>query len=245
MKRTLLEDLDDVHKVFPLRERSPSVETPDSEEENDEEAVDDRGRGLEEIVVVRRDELSQLIDEEAQADAADHSRHRASRRADEGEQNDDCHEHQKPTPKQVGDVKPLATELWIVRQPQLRAHDEDRRYRTNERRIEQPHHVDGSDWEARERSTHLLRHGSMLPGFKAGPTRRDRSLEVGRWPPEMKATGIEPAQDFNRRLCVTGENTLAHPTVLFRPLFVRPVEPAPRSLSSRRDRGARGVLRLR
>ena len=44
-----------------------------------------------------------------------------------------------------------------------------RRRHPDERTFERP---------AGEGGTHLLRHGSMLPGFKAGLTRGDRSLEM-------------------------------------------------------------------
>src|SRR5205085_568431 len=90
------------------------------------------GGRLEEVVVVRGDELAELVDEEAEADAGDERRRPTGAATEQGEQDRDRDHHQKAPPEQVGDVEAVAAELRVVGEPELGADAEDRRHRGDE-----------------------------------------------------------------------------------------------------------------
>src|SRR5207247_11230672 len=72
--RKLLGELDGVDETLLGTEGAESAYLPSREEQDDEQRVDERGRRLEEVVVVRRDELSELVDERAKPRTADPGR---------------------------------------------------------------------------------------------------------------------------------------------------------------------------
>ncbi len=109
----------------------------------------DGGR-LEEIVVVRRDELPQLVDEEAEADAAEDRPDAPHDGVEEREEEDDRDQHPGPAPQQMRDVQAVSSELRIVRQPELGPDDEDGAGPADDHRVEQRPDVVGTHPDARE-----------------------------------------------------------------------------------------------
>jgi hypothetical protein len=133
--RRLPHEVDRVRQLLGGRQPAAPLERPGEEEEPDEDEVDQRRGGLEEVVVVRGDELAQLVDEEAEAHAAHNGGREARRAPEERDQQADRQHHEDPAVEQVRDVQPAAAELRVVGQPQLRADDEDGRDRGDEERL--------------------------------------------------------------------------------------------------------------
>src|SRR5438874_593725 len=78
---------------------------PEAQEEQDQEAVDKRDGGLEEVVVVRGDELAEFVDEQPEAGSANQRRQPLAPFADHGQQEHERNEHEQSAPEHVGDVK--------------------------------------------------------------------------------------------------------------------------------------------
>jgi hypothetical protein len=97
------------------------------EEEDHEEHLEDGGRGLEEVVLVRRDELAELVDEGAETGATDHGCSEPRARREVQKQKKDRDEHSETAPQHLGDVQPTAAKLWIIRCREENADYDDRR----------------------------------------------------------------------------------------------------------------------
>src|SRR5205814_8169729 len=85
-----------------------------SEEENDEERVEDRRGGLEEVVVVARHELAEFVDERAEAGPAHYRGDEACGRGEIEKEQHDRDEHPETAPEDVRDVQTAAAELRIA-----------------------------------------------------------------------------------------------------------------------------------
>ena len=105
-------------------ERSAAPQPPREAPQGEEHEIQDRHRRAIEVVVVRGDELAQLVDEEAEADAAHDGGHPPHRRVPEDEQDHDGDEHEQPAPQHVGDVEPAAAQLRIAGQAEEAADGE-------------------------------------------------------------------------------------------------------------------------
>ncbi len=104
----------------------PSSREPADHAEQDHEAhVDDRDRRAVEVVDVLGDELPDLVDEEAKADAADHRRRGLRCRAEEGERGDHARGQQQAAPEHVRDVQRRAADLRISGRGEERPREED------------------------------------------------------------------------------------------------------------------------
>ena len=134
-----------VHQALLGRPRPVPSDRPDGQEQENEDDVDHRRRRLEEVVVVGGDELADLVDEESEADAPHERAHVPPRATEVGEQDDDHGHHRQAAPQQMGDVQLAATELRIVRGPQLQADDQDHRHRSDEERVEQRPDLDAAN----------------------------------------------------------------------------------------------------
>jgi len=117
----LADQLDRVADLLGLVEAAMSLVGARAEVEADEDQVDQARRRLVEVVVVGGDELAELVDEEAEADAGDQRRHLAGAAAEQAEQDRQRHDHEDATPEQVGDVEAVAAELRVVGQVELGA----------------------------------------------------------------------------------------------------------------------------
>ncbi len=128
-----------VGEVF-LRSRSAGDpnQSVRHEHDDDEYVHDFCGRTVE-IVVVFRDELADLVDEQAEPDAAEHGPERAQRRADERQQHDHGERHPEPAPQHVRDVQVPAADLRVPRRGEEEARDEHGRDRDDEERHQVPH----------------------------------------------------------------------------------------------------------
>jgi hypothetical protein len=122
----LRQDVERIHQILPGLESTPPLDRPAAQEENDEDDVDDRRGRLEEVVVVSGDELPDFVDEDPEPDAAEERGRRSQGATDEGEQQADGDEHEQPAPEEMSDLQVAPSQLGIVRQPQLRADDQDR-----------------------------------------------------------------------------------------------------------------------
>src|SRR5665648_1180163 len=81
-----------------------AAQPAEEEEEPHEDDVDDGDDRLEEVVVVRRDELAELVDEEAEADAPRERAQDVPQPSLQGQEQDDGDEHAEAAPEQVGEV---------------------------------------------------------------------------------------------------------------------------------------------
>ena len=104
----LLAELDRVHKALLGTEGAELPDLAGRQEEHDEERVEDRGRRLEEVVVVARHELPDLVHERAEPRATDDGCDQARGEREVEEQQDDRDEHAEPAPEHVRDVQPAA-----------------------------------------------------------------------------------------------------------------------------------------
>ena len=129
------EEIERAGDVLVLGEAPPLSGPAREKIEADEEDVDDRGRGLEEIVVVRGHELADLVDEESEPGAADHRGGLAPAPPDKGEQHPEGDHHQQAAPQQVRDVQLASAERRIVRQEQLQPDDQDHPDRRDQERV--------------------------------------------------------------------------------------------------------------
>ena len=106
----LLEVVDGVDEILLPADRAAQLKIAKGEIDEDERDVDERDRRLEEIVVVARDELADLVDERSESDSADERGPQSRSVAEEGELGEQRRRHQQASPKHVGDVKSRAAE---------------------------------------------------------------------------------------------------------------------------------------
>jgi len=125
--RELLGELDSVDQALLGAQAAESPDLARCEEEDHEERIEDRGRRSEEVIVVTRHELPELVDERAKPGSADDRRDQTRRGGQIQEQQGDRDEHPEPAPEHMGDVQASAAELGIAGRFEEDADDHDRR----------------------------------------------------------------------------------------------------------------------
>src|SRR5204863_1059508 len=110
----LLEIVEGVDEILLPADHATQPEIAKCEIYQDEGDVDERDGRLVEIVVVARDELADLVDEESESDAADERTPEPSAVAEEGEAEEEGDRHQQAAPEHVGDVKSRAAHARIA-----------------------------------------------------------------------------------------------------------------------------------
>ena len=98
-----------------------------AEHDQHEHDVHDRRGGLVEVVVVRGDELADLVDEQPEPDPTDQRRGRPHHGPDVREQQVDRQQHQQAAGQHVRDVQALAADLRVAAQPEDQPGDQHRR----------------------------------------------------------------------------------------------------------------------
>src|SRR5216683_2947942 len=132
----ILEELNGVHQALVGRHRPGVTYPPDDQHQHGKDHVDQCRRWLEEIVVVGRNELAELVDEGAKAYPPDQGSYRPDTRCDEGQQDSDCDNHAQSAPKDVGNVETSAADLRVVRCLQVDAQRQDRQDRSNQKEVQ-------------------------------------------------------------------------------------------------------------
>src|SRR5439155_22525493 len=89
------------------------------------ECIEDRGGGLEKVVVVARHELAELVDERAEAGPAHYRGDEACGGGEIEEQQDDRDEHPETAPEDMRDVQTAAAELRVAGRLEEDADDHD------------------------------------------------------------------------------------------------------------------------
>jgi hypothetical protein len=135
--RELLGELGGVDQAFFGTETAKSSDLACREKEDHEQRVDDRGSGLEEVVVVRGHELAGLVDEGAEASPAEHRGGKSSRRRKVEEQKQDRDEHPEAAPEDVSDMETSAAELRVIGRREDDPDDDDRRHGGDQERVQQ------------------------------------------------------------------------------------------------------------
>jgi len=109
--------VDGVRQVLARVDRAAVGEELHTEHQQHERDVHDRGGRAVEVVVVRGDELADLVDEQPEPDPADERRGRPDHRSDVGQQQHDRHQHQQSARQHVRDVQTAAADLRVTHQP--------------------------------------------------------------------------------------------------------------------------------
>ena len=130
-----LGELDRVYEALPRAQPAKPADLPDGEEHHGEEDVHERGRGLEEVVVVRRDELPELVDERAESSATDDRREQAGERREEEQEQTEGDEHSESAPQNVRDVQPAASQARVAGGLEADADQQQGRDRGDEERV--------------------------------------------------------------------------------------------------------------
>ncbi|KAB1906967.1 hypothetical protein [Micromonospora sp. AMSO31t] len=94
-----------VDPMLLVGERAAVHAEADHQPDEDDGAVDDGGDRLVEVVVVRRDELADLVDEEPEADAADHGGEAGDPGTEEEQGQQLAGQHAQPAPQDVCHVQ--------------------------------------------------------------------------------------------------------------------------------------------
>jgi hypothetical protein len=115
-----------------VRIAAPAVDDLPDQDQHDHDDVDQRRRRLVEVVVVRRDELADLVDEQPEPDPADQRGERPDHRAGPGQHRDDGDRHEQPAPEHVRDVQAVAAELREPGQREQPARHQDGQHRDGE-----------------------------------------------------------------------------------------------------------------
>ena len=84
-----------------------------NQENGDEDHVDQTDGGFVEVVVVRREELPQFVDEGAESDAGQNRRQAVQRPTQEREQQNEGHQHEGPAPQHVSYVQAVSAKLRV------------------------------------------------------------------------------------------------------------------------------------
>jgi hypothetical protein len=151
------------------REGGTLFDAPAEKEQQDEDAVDERDGGAEEVIVVAGDELAQLVDERAEADASHYRRDPLDTTTEERQERDEAGEHEEPTPEHVGDVEPVPAQLREAGEREEEADRQDRDDRPNEHSL-QEHAELGVTSERCSMllAPHVSVHGRSPPGRHGG-----------------------------------------------------------------------------
>jgi hypothetical protein len=94
-----------VDPVLFVGERAAVDAEADHQPDEDDRAVDDRGDRLVEVVVVRRDELADLVDEEPEPGPADHGGEPRDPGTEEEQRQQLTGQHAQPAPEHVRHVQ--------------------------------------------------------------------------------------------------------------------------------------------
>jgi hypothetical protein len=124
VERQILHFLERVHKVL-----LGGVQTPQdglhADHQQDEQHVHEREGRLEEVVVLLGDELADLVDESAEADAAEEGGEPDRIPVEVREEDEERDHHDQAAPEHVRDVQAAAAELRVAGHPQVETDDED------------------------------------------------------------------------------------------------------------------------
>src|SRR5712691_8983123 len=139
-ERAHRESLGELDRVDEALLRTEGAEPPDltsGQEEDDEQRIDEGGRGLEEIVVVRSHELAELVDEGAEPRTTDQHRDDTRRRREEQQEENDRDEHSETAPERVGNMQTVAAQLRISGGLKEDANHENRGHGGDEKRVQE------------------------------------------------------------------------------------------------------------
>ncbi|MEU0152873.1 hypothetical protein [Micromonospora fulviviridis] len=117
-------------------ERATVHAEADHQPDEDDGAVDDGGDRLVEVVVVRRDELADLVDEEPEADPADHGGEPGDPGTEEEQGQQLTGQHAQPAPEDVCHVQTTRADLGIVRRRQEGAGHPDAEHRADQEQFD-------------------------------------------------------------------------------------------------------------
>ncbi len=112
------------------------------DEEQDKDDVDQGDRRLIEVVVVAGDELAQLVDEGAEARAADDRRKDAGPPPEKRQTRQERDQHTDAAEEHVGDVQTVAPDLRIAGETEPGADEEDSDHRRDEETLQEPRRLD-------------------------------------------------------------------------------------------------------
>ena len=207
-------DLDEVESVgqsLALGERTTPGDGPPDDEQDHQHDVDQGHRGPEEVVVVGRHELADLVDERPEAQAGDDRGDVLDRPVEVGEQEQQRDQHQRAAPQHVGDMESALPDLREPGQRQEPADREDRDDRGDDEALEVEHPVVVPERPGQARSVHRsLLFGSCTSTLATPtPTRGPAAPSVTA---PRRLPGIQRCS--NRRVSVTGSA---------RPSTMRPV----------------------
>ncbi len=124
--RCLLQQIERVGERLAPCQLLPRDENPHSKPDEHERDIDQRERRVEEVVVVARHELPDLVDEETKADTADDGCDPSRRPCDQRHADDQRNSEECSTPEEMRNVESVATELRVTRQDQEEPDDQDR-----------------------------------------------------------------------------------------------------------------------
>ncbi|WP_189196639.1 hypothetical protein [Micromonospora fulviviridis] len=125
-----------VDHVLLLAERAAVHAESDHQPDEDDGAVDDGRDRLVEVVVVRRDELAHLVDEEPEPDPTDHGGEPGDPGTEEEQGQQLAGQHAEPTPEDVCHVQATRTDLGIVRRCQEGAGHPDAEHRADQEQLD-------------------------------------------------------------------------------------------------------------
>ena len=118
---------------------STRPEPAEQEEQHHEEDVHDGHGRLEEVVVVRGDELAELVEEEAEPDAGGEGREEVPEATLHGHEEDEGQQHADAAPEQVGEVDLAAAQLRPAGGGEDDAHQQDGGHGGDEEELEVVH----------------------------------------------------------------------------------------------------------
>ncbi len=140
--RGLVQEVERVGERLALREPLAREEEPRAAPDRHQGHVDQREGRVEEVVVVARHELPDLVDEEPESDSSDHGCNPSRRVRDDRHADDQCQAEERTAPEQVSDVQAVAAELRVAREDQSEPDDEDRQDAHDEEGLDQGLRID-------------------------------------------------------------------------------------------------------
>ena len=160
-------------------------------EQDDEADVDDRDRGLVEVVHVLGDELADLVDEQAKSDTAHNRGNRFRRWAEERKRGEQRRQQQETAPEHVRDMQLCAADLRIAGRGEEATREDHSRDRADEQRREMLMQVVAARRPAKPRAADQERSADL--GHRRHATARGQSRHAPtahRGPIELE--GAEP-----------------------------------------------------
>ena len=123
------------------------ADRPEDQVHHDEDAVDDREGGLEEVVDVSGDELAELVDEPPEARTTEERRDDAPERSQVRDRDHDRDRHHQGAPDRVRDVERAVAELWVAGDDEEDAVPEHRGHGHDHEDVEAALHVGAAEGE--------------------------------------------------------------------------------------------------